>query len=216
MLLSVCRVFGDRLGFKGGTCAALFHRLPRLSLDIDFDMLSSFSADDLDAVAALLRKNGRIRDSYDKRFTAFFLVDYEPGAPNIKVELNKRVWKNNIYRRIWMLGVEMRIADEQTLFTNKLVALTDRKQAVARDLFDVHYFLTMGFPVSEPLVRERTGKSLDEYLRFCASAVPKLFTQKNILLGLGELLDGKQKDLAKTSLIKETVALIQKLREKRS
>ena len=96
------------------------------------------------------------------------------NAPNIKIELNKIVWENNSYKPIWFLGVEMKIVDESTLLTNKIVALSDRKMSVTRDIFDVYYFLKLGFRLNESLIKERTGKNTKDYLK---SLVP--FIQKN-------------------------------------
>ncbi len=201
---------GDKLVFKGGTCAALFHQLPRLSFDLDFDLLSPFDADDIDVLRAVLAGQAAVREARDKRNTLFFLLDNEKGAPNIKVEINKRIWTHNAYRNAWLLGVEVRIADEVTLATNKLVALTDRPIPVARDLFDAHFFLKMGFPLNEALVQERTGKSLQEYLAGLPQFVEKRFKPRDVLHGLGDALDEAQKAWARERLVADFRSEVEK------
>lgn len=214
ILVDIFKEFGGRLGFKGGTCAYLFYELPRISLDLDFDLLSPFEKKDIDALRAIVAKKGMIRDFKDKRFTIFFLLAYEKGAPNIKIEFNKRVWINNAYKTIWFLGVEMRIADESTVLTNKLVALSDRRMPVARDLFDGYYLLKLGFKLNEKLIMERTGKTLEDYIVFLIPFIERTYDSKNILHGLGEVLENKQKDWVKKELIQEIVKELRQLSRK--
>jgi len=211
MLVDIFKKFGGRLGFKGGTCAYLFYDLPRISLDLDFDLLSPFEKKDVDSLRAILAKKGMIRDFRDKRFTIFFLLAYEKDAPNIKIEFNKRVWKNNTYKTIWFLGVEMRIADESTVLTNKLIALSDRRMPVARDLFDGYYLLKLGFKLNDKLIMERTGKTLEEYIEFLIPFIERTYNSRNILQGLGEVLEDKQKGWVKKELTGEMVKELKKL-----
>jgi predicted nucleotidyltransferase component of viral defense system len=215
LLLEIYKTPGpaEKLVFKGGTCAAFFYGLPRLSFDLDFDLPTPLAEAETARLRAALGRHGKVRDEKDKRNTLFFLLDYEKGAPNVKVEVNKRVWKNNSDKVVWMLGVDIRIADERTLATNKLVALTDRKNPVARDLFDAHYFLKMDYPLSEDLVRERTGKSLRDFLADLASFVPRVFTAKAVLHGLGDVLDEKQKTWARERLADDFLAEIRRRAE---
>lgn len=214
ILVDIFKEFDGKLGFKGGTCGYLFYELPRVSFDLDFDLLSPFEKEDVDALRAILAKKAMIRDFKDKRFTIFFLLDYKKDAPNVKVEFNKRIWKNNTYKTIWFLGVEMKIADESTILTNKLVALSDRRMPVARDLFDAYYLLKLGFRLNEKLITERKGETLEEYIEFLIPFIERTYNDKNILHGLGEVLEEKQKDWVKKELIKETVKELKKLLRK--
>jgi predicted nucleotidyltransferase component of viral defense system len=200
-----------KLAFKGGTCAYLFYDLPRMSLDLDFDLLSPFGKHEPDMLRAVFSRHAAIRESRDKQFTAFFLLDYEKGAPNIKVEINKRIWRSNVYKTVWFLGVNMKIADEQTVATNKIIALSDRISPVSRDLFDAYYFLKLGFKLNEKLIHERTGKSMSEYLTYLGTFVDRTYTARNILQGLGEVLEEKQKQWVKGALIHEFKDEITKL-----
>jgi len=211
ILVDIFKEFGEGMSFKGGTCAYLFYELPRISLDLDFDLLSPFEKKDVDILKAILSKRGMIRDYKDKRYTVFFLLAYKEDAPNIKVEFNKRIWKNNTYKTVWFLGVEMRIADESTVVTNKLIALSDRRMPVARDLFDGYYLLKLGFKLNDKLIMERTGKTLKEYIEFLIPFIERTYSSKNILHGLGEVLEEKQKDWVRKELIREMVKELKKL-----
>src|SRR3990167_7175032 len=79
------------LGFKGGTAAMLFYDLPRLSVDLDFDLLE---ADKKNLVfknlKILLKHHGDMRQAIEKRNTLFFLLSYEREIHTIKVEISKR------------------------------------------------------------------------------------------------------------------------------
>ncbi len=211
ILVSIFKKLGGKLGFKGGTCAFLFYELPRISFDLDLDLLSPFEKKDVDILKVILAKKAIIRDFKDKRFTVFFLLDYKKDAPNIKVEFNKMIWVNITYKPVWFLGVEMRIADESTILANKLVALSDRRMPVARDLFDAYYFLKLGFKMNEKLIMERTGKTLEEYIEFLVPFVERTYNEKNILHGLGEVLEEKQKEWVKKELIQDMVKELKKL-----
>lgn len=205
LLSDIVKVLGGKVGFKGGTAALLFYNLPRLSLDLDFDVLKPFTEKEQDKIETKLVKHGNIKEQENKRYTLFYLFSYERGKPNIKLEFNRRVWKNNSYTEKGLLGTEIKVADEVTLFTNKLVALTDRKKPVARDLFDVNFFLEQEFPLSEAIIKERTGEGLDELLGKTIGFIKDHYNSQNVLDGLGEVLDNKQKDWVKENLVEDTV-----------
>lgn len=109
------------------------------------------------------------------------------------------------------MGVRMKIVSNDTLVTNKLVALSDRKAPVSRDLFDTYYLLNLKFPINEALIKERTGKTKKEYFEFLLSFIKRNYNQKNILQGLGQSLNEDQKRWAKQHLIEETMRLIENL-----
>jgi predicted nucleotidyltransferase component of viral defense system len=211
LLTGVAGILKEKAAFKGGTCAAFFYNLPRFSFDLDFDILRPLTAEDRDGVRAFLAKEGKLKDFWDKENTLLAEFDYGAGQPNIKVELNKRAWKNNSYRNLWFLGLPLILQDEGTILTNKLVALTDRKTPVPRDLFDTWFFLSQGFPINGRLIEERTGRRGQEYLKSLPGFIRKTFTVRNILQGLGETLDEERKKWAKVKLIEETSSALEKI-----
>jgi predicted nucleotidyltransferase component of viral defense system len=210
LLAEIVKTWPEKTAFKGGTCGYFFYNLPRFSFDLDFDMVQPFDDSDRDRLHEMASGHGELRDFMDKEFTLFGVFSYGRGLPHIKLELNKRVWKNNSYRTAWFRGLPLLIADEATLATNKLVALTDRKNAVARDLYDSWYFLQAGLPLHDGLIGERTGKTTVNYLKYAVAFIKKTYTRRNVLQGLGEALDERQKMWARNHLIDETVREMEK------
>lgn len=211
-LISVFKTLDNRVVFKGGTCALLFYDLPRFSFDLDFDILTSLTKTEIDKLKDVFEKDFQVKQAYDKKFTVFYLLDYQLGTPNIKIEMNKRVYKYDQYKTIRFFGIEMMIVDKATLLSNKIIALANRKHAVARDLFDVYHLLGLGFPLDEKIIKEKTGKSLKAYLQFLPSFIKKNYTERNILQGLGETLDEEQKRWAKKYLVEDTIKQIKKIK----
>lgn len=208
LLAETNKRLAEKIAFKGGTCALFFYNLPRLSFDLDFDVLNPLTEVDNDGIKEILSRHGTIREFYEKRFTTFFLFDYGKGHPNIKLEFNKRVWESNVYKQALFLGVPITIADEATTLTNKLVALTNRKTAAARDLFDSWYFLNAGFSINEAIVFERTELHLKDYLKKAIGFIEKTYNSRNVIHGLGDALDESQKDWARAKLKDETLFLL--------
>jgi hypothetical protein len=167
-------------------------------------------AEDVAALRGVLARQGRVIDWKDKHYTLLGVLDYGAGYPNIKLEINRRVWKANHYKPAAFLGVPLLIADEATIMTNKLVALTDRPTPVARDLYDTWFFLSRGFEVKEALILERTGKSKKAYIKNLTRFIKKTFTQRNVLQGLGMVLDDQQKAWVKNHLLAETLQALER------
>lgn len=208
LLIDIVKALDGKVGFKGGTAAMLFYNLPRLSLDLDFDVLQKLSDNDQARLTAAIEKHGQIKEHRHKRFTIFYLVDYQRDMPNIKIELNMRVWQNNSYKTVWLFGIPIQVADEATMLTNKLVALTDRRSPVARDVFDIYYFLKSRWSIKPDLIKERTGQTVMNYLAEANTTVEEKFAAKNILAGIGELLEEPQKSWARDNLKAETISLL--------
>jgi calcineurin-like phosphoesterase family protein len=69
------------------------------------------------------------------------------------------------------------------------------------------------FPIDDEIIRLRTGLSTGEYLEGLLSFLSKEATGKDILYGLGEVLDEKRKIWAKNNLVRELCAQIMMFRE---
>jgi len=210
LLLDIFKSLDDKIAFKGGTAAMLFYRLPRLSLDLDFDILEDLNSEDIDRIKIIIQKYGRIKDFYNKRYTVFFMLDYEQNTPNIKIEFNKRKWKNNNYEIRRLSGVELKIVDIPTMVTHKAITITERRMPVARDLFDIYYFLKKGYFIDSKLLKERINKSPEEYFNSLIKFIKKNYNSKNVLQGVGELVDEKQKDWLRKNLVLESIKEISK------
>ena len=98
--------------------------------------------------------------------------------------------------------------EKSTIFANKLVAVTNRKQIVNRDLYDIYFFFKNMFPINEGVILERTGKSLKQYLVYLLKFLETNISKKSLLEGLGEVLDNKQKAFVKEKLLDELYGIL--------
>jgi predicted nucleotidyltransferase component of viral defense system len=214
ILIGIEKIVKNKIAFKGGTAAMLFFNLPRFSLDLDFDILKNFSDKEKEEIRALIQDLGQIRDFKDKNYTLFYQLDYEKYVNNLKIEFNRRIWENNNYKIVKFRKIPIIIQDEITMFTNKLIALTERKEPVVRDLFDINYFLKQNFPLSKPLIKERVHKRPEKLIDLTINFIKKNFNSKNVLQGVGELLEQKQKHWVKSNLISDTIKRLKKRKAK--
>jgi predicted nucleotidyltransferase component of viral defense system len=205
---------GPLLGFKGGTCAYFFYGLPRFSVDLDFDLLEldeEAQKKVFEKIVAILGKYGKVKDQYIKKFTVFALLSYGDDDHNIKVEISTRKLTEDIHDRYEMresLGISMLAAKKDYLFAGKLSALTSRKETAMRDIYDIHYFAKNNWDINAEMLKERTGKSIKEYLVDCIAFVEKV-NNSRILQGLGELVDGeKEKAWIRAHLKADTVFML--------
>lgn len=195
---------GPLLGFKGGTALYLFYNLPRFSVDLDLDLLDETKKDWVfEKVEKILEKFGQVKDKQDKLNTLFFLLVYEKGQRNIKIEISKRNFGSG-YELKNYLGIPVLVMKEGDLAANKFLALLDRSKPANRDIFDIWFFLDRNLEIDWKMIEERSGLKAQEYLRRCIGYLEKL-SSKNILSGMGELLDSKTKSWAKENLLKETI-----------
>lgn len=195
---------GTVLGFKGGTAAYLFYGLNRESLDLDFDLLDSAKKDSVfEKAEEIAARYGRIKDSRKKRYNLFLLLSYEDEAPNIKIEINLREFGSE-YEIKSYLGISMQVMVRKDMFAHKLVAMYERMGDANRDIFDVWFFLEYDWAINKKIVEKRTSMPFNDFLRKCIDMLDKL-PDRNILAGMGEVLDAKQKAWAKTKLRPETI-----------
>ena len=102
----------------------------------------------------------------------------------------------------------MLVATKPNMFASKLVALTNRPELVTRDIFDIDFFFKQLWDIDEEIITVRGGKPLKEYLTDCITAV-KSVKENELLAGLGELVDEKQKDWVKSKMIPEVLFQLQ-------
>ena len=205
------------VGFKGGTAAMLFYDLPRFSVDLDFDLLGGLSENskELDffihEMTNQLSSKYKIKDQSTKYNTLFWLVNYQTGQKNIKVEISTRNDPSNHYNSHQFYGVDIKVLDIKDMIAHKMIALTERKSLANRDLFDIHYFLGSPFAseINYQIIKRRTGKKPGEFYSYLLNFVKKI-KPDSVLAGLGEVLTNSQKDWAKTKLIEELKGLIQR------
>ena len=198
---------GPILGFKGGTAAYLFYELSRFSVDLDFDLLDENKEDLVfEKVEKILKEYGEIKEKDKKRFTLFYVLSYEKEAHKIKVEINRRNFGSK-YELKNYLGIPMLVMVKEDMFAHKLAVLTDRKKPANRDIFDIWFFLKNNFDINEEIIKKRTELSLKDYLNKCITHIEKV-NDRQILNGMGELLDEKTKIWAKKNLKNDVVFLM--------
>lgn len=198
---------GPVLGFKGGTAASLFYNLPRLSVDLDFDLLDSDKQAIVFAkITGLLGKYGKIIDARNKRYTLFWLISYQKGLRQAKIEVSKRPSPSK-YGIKNMLGTSILVMESPDMLANKLVALLGRKELANRDLFDLWYFLSQNWDINTQLIEERTGQKFISYMHKCIKKIESI-DNHYILSKLGELLDEKTKIWVKQKMKTELLFLL--------
>lgn len=190
------------LGFKGGTAAVLFYNLPRFSVDLDFDLLDASKKELVfERLKEILPRIGRIDQAKDKYYNLFFLIDYKSGERNLKVEISKRPSEAEYIVKNY-LGIPVLVMKEDDAAAGKLVALITRKRFAARDMYDTWYFLKENWPIDGEFLKEKTGLSLNKALEEAQKRIKGL-KKTELLAGLGDLLDNKQKAFVKEKLIGE-------------
>lgn len=195
---------GNCLGFKGGTAAFLFYGLPRPSVDLDFDLLAEKKKGlVLEKLKKVLPEFGKLVEAVEKKNTLFFLVSYGREERNIKLEISKRPSKADFSVRSY-LGIPVLLMEKESMCAGKLAAFLTRKKFASRDLFDLWFFLKNDWEINEEVLKERTDLSLGPALGKAISKAKRI--KKNQLLqGLGELLEEKQKSWVKENLQKEVI-----------
>ena len=196
------------LGFKGGSAAMMFYGLPRLSVDLDFDLLQpEKKLLVFERVKKKLSEFGLIREATEKKFTLFFLLSYEKGQRTVRIEISKWPGSNN-YEVKSYLGISMLVVEQADMFAGKLAALLTRKKFAMRDVYDLWFFLDKNWPINEFVLKEKTELSFREALR---KAIKKVLSvpQNQLLMGLGDLLETeKQKNWVREHLISDTIFLL--------
>jgi len=194
----------------GGTAALLFYGLDRFSIDLDFDLLDETKEDYVfKQIKKILENYGTIKEAQKKRFNLFYLLSYiekTQGEQNIKIEVNRRNFDSK-YEVVNYYGISMLVMAKEDMFAHKIVAMYERIGKTGRDIFDVWYFLQNEWPINKQIVENRTKVSYKEFLSKSIKILEK-FNNKDILAGIGELLDEKQKAWARENLKKDVLFLL--------
>ena len=172
------------LGFKGGTAAMLFHDLPRLSVDLDFDLLdTSKKGIVLQTGKKIFKEFGRIDQAIEKHYTLFFLIKYKEGNQGLKIEISKRSG-TAVFEVKQYLGFSVLVMRREDMIAGKLAALLTRTHFAPRDMFDLWFFLKNHWTVDSDFFREKTGLSLPEGLKEAEKKVNSI-AGNQLLQGLG-------------------------------
>jgi predicted nucleotidyltransferase component of viral defense system len=207
------------LAFKGGTCAAMLGFLDRFSVDLDFDVLNNMDEAELRKEFYKVFELLGFHLTLEFEKVLFFQLRYpsSPGkrntirvsATNLKVEANR-------YRVQYFPEIDRLINSQtvETMFANKLVALTDRyiqhKTIAGRDVYDIHHFLLQGYAYNEEVIRERTGLESRDYFRKMIDFIKQHVTQTIIDEDLNSLLPYQKFRQIRKILIPETLSILAK------
>ncbi|HBG23501.1 MAG: hypothetical protein A2266_03880 [Bacteroidetes bacterium RIFOXYA12_FULL_40_10] len=195
------------LGFKGGTALMFFYDLPRFSVDLDFNLLDVKKEKEVyEKVRKILLKYGKIFDEAMKFNGPIMVLDYGVGERKLKVEISNRQWDNH-YELKNLLGIHMKVMVAPDMFAHKLCALLDRREVTNRDIFDIWFFLQKQTPLNKKIIEVRTEMSLEGYIKKCIDQLESM-SDRGMLNGLGELMDGGMKKFVRTKLRTETISLL--------
>jgi len=190
------------LAFKWWTACYFFHNLDRFSTDLDFDLVKDYKNIDEDIIK-ILEKYWKV-----KIWKFNIKLSYWENDVNIKIDINRNIWKNNSYELLNFYWTDILTQEQWTIFANKLVALTERN--TNRDIYDVYFFFKNNFNINEDIIIERTNKTKNELLWNIIKKLEKLWKNYKILDWLWEVLkDEKHKNFVKTKLIKDLISILQ-------
>jgi hypothetical protein len=209
----------QNLAFKGGTCAGMLGYLDRFSIDLDFDILQT--AEDTAFRQALHQVfdglDLAVVEEFDKVLMFRLRYPSEPGKRNnVKVSASSLILKANKYRVQYLPEIDrmMTCQTVETMFANKLVAVTDRFDLhgtiAGRDIYDIHHFFIKGYSYHGPIIRERTTLAPQDYMRKLAMFIKNQVTQRIINEDLNILLPNKQFQQIRKILIPETLAFLER------
>jgi predicted nucleotidyltransferase component of viral defense system len=192
------------LGFKGGTALYFFYGLPRFSVDLDFNLIDLSQKEFVfGRIKKILKRHGTVKDDCLKKNTIFLLLSYGEPERNIKVEISLLRFPNE-YEMKQYLGLSLLVMKKEYMFAHKIVALAERKGIASRDIFDIWFFLKNGWDLKDEIIELRTGMTVRAYLDKCIGLIESV-KPKDILQGLGEIMDNKLKSWVKKNLIPETI-----------
>ena len=200
------------LGFKGGTALMFFYNLPRFSVDLDFNLLKPEIENDVyQKLRTILLKYGKIDDEAQKFFGPILVLNYGSGERKLKVEISNRLYDNHYEVKTFM-GINMLVMTIADMFAHKLCALLDRNELTNRDIFDCWFFMENRTPINKDLVEARMKTPFSDYLQNCIDMLNNS-SDKNMLNGLGELVNQELKTFIRTKLRTETITLLRFYKE---
>lgn len=206
-------IYGDielanDLGFKGGTALMFFYRLPRFSIDLDFNLLNNKNEDKVfNSIRQIVLKYGKIHDEAIKHFGSIIVLDYGVGERKLKVEISNRNF-NDHYEIKNFLGINMNVMVQPDMFAHKLCALIDRGELASRDIFDAWFFMQKQTPLNKSIVEFRMKMPYEVYMQTCIERLGEIRETK-LLQGIGELMDEELKSFVRTKLKSETIHLLE-------
>lgn len=210
-------VLAQALAFKGGSCAAMLGYLDRFSVDLDFDVIPNANETEIRTTFHQVFETLGFGVKLEFDQLLFFQLRYpsQSGKRNtLKLSASNLSIKANQYKVQYFAEIDRLINSQtiETMFANKLVAITDRyaqhKTIAGRDIYDIHHFFVQGYEYRGEVIRERTGISPREYIGTLIDFFKAHITQTIINEDLNSLLPYKQFQQVRKILLPETLSLL--------
>ena len=205
--------------FKGGSCAAMLGFLDRFSIDLDFDVKKNTDKKTIDfKLNKIFHKLG-LEVKQKSRRTLFYLLKYHSSGQfrnTIKLSLIDQALKSNIYQHQYLFEIDRYAVcqTKETMFANKLVAVTDRyqkyKTIAGRDIYDIHHFFIQPYPYHASIIEERTAMTSHAYLIKLVKFIEKKVTDKIITQDLNFLLPQDQFHIMRKVLVQEVLMFLKR------
>jgi len=222
MLISILdnKNLSSNLYFKGGTCAAMLGFLDRFSIDLDFDLKKGADKKEIRENLNIVFEDLNFTIKEQAKNELYYVLKYD--APKeirntLKLSIIDKVIKTNIYKPQFLEEIKRYAICQtvETMFANKLVAVTDRykryKTIAGRDLYDIHHFFINGYGFNKKVIEERIGKTAEKYLTELINFIEKKFTVKQITEDLSYLLPPDKFKAIRKTLIAETLSFLKSI-----
>lgn len=211
-------VLSQSLAFKGGTCATMLGYLDRFSVDLDFDILRNHTGADFRPIFHSIFDQMGMKLTLEFEKNLFFQLRYtsRPGQRStLKVSASDVFSKENRYQVQYFPEIDRLMNSQtiETMFANKLVAITDRFQQhqtiAARDFYDIHHFFIQGYTYQPEIILDRTGLDPRAYFSRLVTFIKKYVNQTLINEDLNTLLPYQKFLQIRKVLIPETLSLLE-------
>lgn len=204
--------------FKGGTCAALLGYLDRFSVDLDFDIEKGANLKKMQNEISKCCTSLGLTIKSKSTNTLFYILKYDApqgGKNTLKLSFMNEETESNKYEKKYIGEIDRFVSCQtiETMFANKLVALTNRykknKSIAVRDLYDIHHFFEMGYRYDPIIIELRTGKNAKKYLGEVMIFISKMIKERAISEDLSFLLEHAHFLRIRKTIKQETIGLIQ-------
>lgn len=207
----------NSLYFKGGTCASMLGYLDRFSVDLDFDLLDESKTETIRKELKLLFRGIGLEIKDESPKVLEFLLRYE--APqyernSLKLDVVGFKYGANVYepKQLSEINRTLICQTKETMFSHKLVAITERYQKresiAGRDVYDIHHFFLNGYRYIPEIIEVRTKQKPLKYLSTLLDFIQDKITVSLLVSDLGTLLPKEKMAFIKTNLLTETLVFI--------
>jgi len=191
--------------------------LDRFSVDLDFDLKKSIEIKPLRKAFRSVFESHALTVKTENKYLLTYVLQYENrkyGRNSIKLNALPSFAKSNIYTVSYFPEIDRYMGCQtiDTMFANKLVAVTDRynkyKTVAGRDIYDIHHFFYHGYSYNKEVIQERTGLAPDKYIAKLISFIKRHITQSILSQDLDTLLPYQKYHEIRKILIPETLMFL--------